>query len=141
MDAYIQKYHPVIIYEAEASQTVEEPQEVQIEVAVNWTQERIEQEIRKVADKYEVSYEKLWYTIRCESGFDIDVQSHHTLSYGREKSFGIAQFHIPSRNKTATGEVITKEMALDPAIALDAMAYHFSIGNAKAWTCYRKIYQ
>lgn len=46
MDVYIKTYHPVIIYEAEAAVVVEEPQEVQIEVAINWTQERIEQEIR-----------------------------------------------------------------------------------------------
>ncbi len=140
MDVYIKTYHPVIIYEAEAAVVVEEPQEVQIEVAINWKQERIEQEIRAVADKYGVSYEKLWHTVKCESGFVIDVQSHHVLGYGREQSYGLAQFHIPSRNRTADGTVITKELALNPAVALDAMAYHFSKGNAKAWSCYRQLY-
>ena len=111
-----------------------------IEVEVVWDKERIEEEILKVSEKYGVSYNQMYNTIKCESGFDIDIQSHHTLSYGREQSFGLAQFHIPSRNRTASGTVITKEMALDPAIALDAMAYHFSIGNAKAWTCWRKLY-
>lgn len=109
-------------------------------MVIDWTKERIEQEIKTASDKYGVSYEKMYNTIKCESGFDIDIQSYHTLSYGREQSFGIAQFHIPSRNRTADGTVITKEMALDPVIALDAMAYHFSQGNAKAWTCYRKLY-
>lgn len=128
-----------IIYEAEASE-LETSSPVLVEVKIEWNRARIEEEIRKVSEKYGVSYTKMYNTIQCESGFDTDIQSHHTLSYGREQSWGLAQFHIPSRNRTASGEVITKEMALDPAIALDAMAYHFSVGNAKAWTCYRKLY-
>ena len=126
----------VYIREAEAKEEVK----VILEVKIDWTKERIEQEIRTAANKYGVSYEKMYNTVKCESGFDIDIQSHHQLNYGRGMSWGISQFHLPSKNRTADGTVITKEMALDPVIALDAMAYHFSIGNAKAWTCYRKLY-
>lgn len=116
------------------------PQVVQLEVVIDWNRERVIEEVKRASEKYGVSYDKMYHTVACESGFDKDIQSHHTLSYGREESYGVAQFHIPSRNRNAEGEVITKEMALDPAQALDAMAYHFSQGNAKAWTCYRHIY-
>lgn len=118
-----------------------EPKPVKIRTYINWTEERIKEEVWKRAEKYNTYPERMWKVIICESQLDIDVQSHHILSYGREQSYGLAQFHLPSKNKTAEGKVITKEMALDPEIALDAMAYHFSIGNAKLWTCYRNIYQ
>ena len=127
---------PHIIQVVEAS----EPQEVRIEVIIDWTPERIKQEIRAAADKYGVSYERMDKTIQCESGYNINIQSHHILSYGREQSYGIAQWHIPAGNRNAEGVLITKEMALDPIQALDAMAYYFSIGKASSWTCYRDIY-
>lgn len=130
-----------VTYEAHAEDIVVVPQEVKLEVVTDWTQARIEQEIHKVSDKYGVSYDKMWHTIKCESGFDTDIQSHHILQGTREQSYGLAQFHLPARNRTADGTVITKEMALDPAIALDAMAFHFKSGNAKAWSCYRQLYK
>jgi hypothetical protein len=130
-----------VVYEAHADNDVVVPQEYPVEVVTDWTQERIEKEIRKVSDKYGVSYDKMWHTVKCESGFDTDIQSHHILQGKREESFGLAQFNLPSRNRTVDGKVITKEMALDPAIALDAMAFHFSKGNARAWSCYRMLYK
>lgn len=128
----------MIINHAEAAAPV--ARTVRIEVAIDWTRERVLQEVKTAASKYGVSYEKMYKTIACESNFNPEIQSHHTMDYGREESYGVAQFHIPSRNRTADGTVITKEMALNPAIALDAMAYHFSIGNQRLWTCYRNIY-
>ena len=124
----------------EIATTTPTPEVVLIEVRINWTRDRVLQEVKTAATKYGVSYEKMYKTIECESNFDINIQSHHTLSYGREESWGVSQFHIPSRNRTADGKVITKEMALNPVIALDAMAYHFSTGNARLWTCYRNLY-
>lgn len=59
--------------------------------------------------------------------------------FGREPSYGVAQFYIPSGLKTKDGDYITKEVALHPLKAIDAAAYNFSIGNAKHWTCYRKL--
>jgi hypothetical protein len=119
-------------------QAVIEPVEVILEVS--YTKEDIKRIIKEKADKYGVSYERMSVTVNCESGYKHDIQSHHILSYGRELSFGAAQWHIPSKNRDANGVVITKEMALDPYQALDAMAYHFSIGNARIWTCYRMHY-
>jgi len=135
-------FTPIIeVAHAEVIEEVVQPKEVLLEVAYNWDIVRTKEEIRKAADKYGVSYEKMNATVKCESNYDLDVQSHHILSYGRELSFGLAQFHLPSKNRDAQGVVITKEMALDPLQALDAMAYHFSIGNARLWTCYRMLYR
>lgn len=125
--------------EAHAEEHAEVPyEEVLLEVV--YTEEGIKQLIRDKANKYGVSYEKMNVTVACESGYKADIQSRHTLSYGREQSWGVAQFHIPSGNRNADGKVMTKEMAIDPEQALDAMAYHFSIGNARLWTCYRTHY-
>jgi len=140
----IDAYFTPIVEVAHAEEVVQivqlEPVEVLVEINYNWDIVRTKEEIRKAADKYGVSYEKMDATVKCESKYDLDVQSHHILSYGRELSFGLAQFHLPSKNRDAQGVVITKEMALDPLQALDAMAYHFSIGNARLWTCYRNLY-
>lgn len=124
----------------EAAPVVAPRKEVRIEVVYNWGKARVLKEIETAANKYGTSYEQMKNTVACESGFKVDIQSHHNLSYGREQSYGLAQWHIPAKNRNAEGKVITKEMALDPVQALDAMAYHFSIGNAKAWTCYRELY-
>jgi len=109
--------------------------EVRIEVRVNWTQERIEQELRTVATKYGVSYDKMYNTIKCESNFDIDIQSNHILSYGRENSWGLAQIHLPDHPS------VTKEQAINPTFALDFMAKNFAAGRANMWTCYRMLYK
>ena len=125
-----------------SEEVVYTPKEVRIKVHIDWTEDRIKEEVYKAAAKYNTYPEKMWATILCENAeLDPKLQSRHILDYGREQSFGLAQFHIPSGNKTADGEVITKEMAQDPEIALDAMAYHFSVGNAELWTCFRMIYR
>jgi hypothetical protein len=119
---------------------IEEVKPAEVLLEVTYTKEEIKRIIKEKADKYGVSYERMSVTVNCESGYKHDIQSHHILSYGREESWGVSQFHLPSKNRDANGIVITKEMALDPYQALDAMAYHFSIGNAKMWTCYRMNY-
>ena len=130
-----------IVYVAEAKEAVAKEDAPQIVIKIDWTKERIEREIRTASDKYGVSYDKMYHTIKCESGFNIKVRSQHILSYGQEDSWGLAQFHLPSRNRDASGTVITKDMANDPVQALDAMAFHFSKGNARLWTCFRDLYQ
>ena len=137
----LQRQNNILIYEARAEEVEEIEKVVQIEVKIDWSKkERIVEEIQKASKKYGVSYEKMYNTVKCESDFNYKIQSQHILSYGQEQSWGVAQWHLPAKNRNADGVVITKEMALDPAQALDAMAYHFSIGNAKAWTCFRKLY-
>ncbi len=48
-------------------------------------------------------------------------------------SYGLVQIHLPSHPE------ITQEEALDPYFALNWMAYEWSVGHAKQWSCYRKI--
>lgn len=119
-----------------------EPKLVLIGTKIDWTTERIKEEVWLRAEKYNTYPEKMWQTILCENPqLKPELQSLIVKDGVREDSWGLAQFHLPSKNVTADGKVITKEMAQNPEIALDAMAYHFSIGNAKLWTCYRDIYQ
>lgn len=125
----------VVINKAEAaSSTVE--QRVLIEVVYDWSRERINKEIDSAAAKYGVNAEKMKATIQCESQYQVEVKSHYT----GEDSWGLAQFHIPSRNRTAEGKVMTREMAVDPIVAIDTMAFMFSQGNARAWSCYRQLF-
>lgn len=112
-----------------------------IEVEIEWTQERIIELVYEKAEKYNTFPEKMWGTIKCENPeLDPELQSYVVKNGIREDSWGLAQFYLPAKNKTASGEVITKDMAQDPEIALDAMAYHFSIGNAHLWSCYKIVY-
>lgn len=85
-------------YVVEVAHAEELPKEVRIEVVYNWTPERIEEEIRKVFWEDPDTAVKI---AKCESGLDADIQSHHTLSYGREQSFGVFQIHAPDHDKSA----------------------------------------
>ncbi len=76
--------------------------------------------------------------IECETHFR-NIQSQIYKDGVREDSWGISQFHLPSGNKF-NGKTITKEMALDPNIAVEAMAQIMSKGQYNKWSCYRKIY-
>lgn len=128
--------------EEEVIDEVVEPKVVQIAVKIDWTPERIKEEVWKRAEKYNTFPEMMWQTILCENPqLDPELQSLIVKDGVREDSWGLSQFHLPSGNKTAEGVTITKEMAQNPEIALDAMAYHFSIGNAELWTCFRNIYR
>ena len=124
----------VFIREAQAATTTIE-QRVQIEVVYDWTRDRINQEIETAAKKYGVSAAQMKATVQCESQYRTGIKSNFT----GEDSWGLAQFHLPSRNRTADGKVMTKAMAIEPTIALDTMAYMFSQGNARAWTCARQL--
>ena len=93
----------------------------------------------EIAEKYDVSYELMQKVVNCESSFRSDAQSNHILDYGRERSYGLAMWHLPSENKTREGKLITKEMALDPETSLELMAQYFADGKEHLWTCYRLL--
>ena len=88
--------------------------------------------------KYSVDSDVMINVIQCETHFR-NKQSDIYKNGVREESYGIAQFHLPSKNKI-DDKVITKEMALDPNIAVEAMAQIMSKGHYGKWSCYRKIY-
>lgn len=144
-DLYDEATRPVV-YLAEASEEEEVPQkEVKIRTEVNWTPERIKEEVWTAAARYNTFPEKMWNVILCENkDLDIDLQSYHLYSFSdpsrgiymgeREKSFGLAQIHLPDHD-------VSYEEATDPEFALDFMAKHFAEGKAAWWTCYRMIYR
>lgn len=78
--------------------------------------------------------------MRIESGgfASTTIQSGYYENGIRETSYGVCQFYIPSNLKTADGEEITKDIAIDPVKCLDAAAYNFSVGNASQWSAYEK---
>lgn len=82
---------------------------------------------RHFAVEYGVEPSRILSTIECES-------SYNPMAIGDGgHSYGLAQIHLPSHPK------ITKEQALDKVFAVRFMAREFSKGNARIWTCARKL--
>jgi hypothetical protein len=124
------------IYEAEAKE-VEEVQEVekvvQIEVKIEWTKERIEQEIRAMfpeAPNTAVAIAK------CESGLNPTIRAKAILHYGQEESYGLFQVHARDWNSRAIklGYTDYKTDVIDNI----KMARHIyeGRGSFKDWSCY-----
>ena len=91
------------------------------------------------ARKWGVNHDMMYRIVGCETGwqFDHTMRSLATYKDGtRENSWGLAQWHLPAKNVTKDGQVITKEIATDPHQSLDAMAWHISEGRAGLWSCY-----
>lgn len=120
---------------------VEEPIHVQ-----EWTESNVELLIRSKAKEYGVDELELLSTVKCENPpLDPLLQSYVPSKNGpngREDSWGLGQWHMPSKNTDKEGNIITKEMAQDPIISMDLMAWYFSKGEdyKKKWTCWRNLY-
>ena len=99
--------------------------------------------IRKISlysEKYNVPYQKLYNTIECETAhtFDTKIQSQVKYNFSapsrgivkgeQEKSFGLAQIHLPDHPK------ISYEQATDSDFAIEFMAQHYSKGK-DIWYC------
>lgn len=118
-----------------------EPRTILIGTEVDWTREgRIEEEYKRAAEKYGVSFEQMWRTVsECENiTLDPTLQSWHpdpTGPNGREDSWGLSQIHLPSNPE------VTREQAQDPAFSAEFMAKKFSEGLAHRWTCWRMLYR
>lgn len=132
-DVWLQHAKEPLLYVATTAHAEVKPKEVQIRVVVNWTRERIDKEIESKAKEYGVSAALMHKIIACESNYDIDAQSHHMLSYGREESYGLVQIHLPSH------PTITYEQAIDPAFSIDFLAKNIAKGKARLWSCYRMV--
>lgn len=125
-------YPTVIVY----AQEPEAPREIQIGVRINWTPERIQQEIEEQAAAYGRSARYMAAVIDCESMGSTTIQSGHTYGFtnvekgiykgDREKSFGLVQIHLPDHPD------VTREQAIDPAFAINFMAKN--LGKVK-WYC------
>jgi len=120
--------------EPEVAHAEEEPKTILLQVKVNWTPERIDQEIETRAAEYGVSAPVMKKVIECESTGSTTIQSYHRRPDGsREQSYGLAQIFLPAHPE------VTKEQAIDPAFAIRFMAEEFSKGNAWKWTCWKRL--
>ena len=75
-----------------------------------------------------VNAEHLVATLRCESHFNANA-----IGDGGD-SYGLAQIHLPSHPN------ISPEQALDGYWAIDWTIQQFYIGNAKLWSCWKRLY-
>lgn len=89
--------------------------------------------LRKYSEEYGVSYDEMYNTMKCESGFQ-NIQSRIVQNGIQEDSWGVSQINLP-HNPT-----ITKAQALDVEFSVKFMAEQFSKGNKRAWTCWRQLY-
>ncbi len=105
----------------------EAPRVILIESKINWTRERIQQEVQEQAALYNVPYNDMWETILCESGASTTIQSRYIRKDGtQEQSFGLAQIHLPDH------PTVSKEQAIDPEFAINFMAKNW---HKVRWYC------
>lgn len=117
------------IQEAHAQEV---PKTVLIKEAINWTPERISQEIDTVAARYGVSADLMRDIIECESMGSTTVQSYHIRKDGsRENSWGLVQINLDAHKD------VTRDQATDPKFAIDWMGKHMK--TPSMWTCYKLI--
>lgn len=132
IDVYSSIPPAMVVY----AQEPEAPRIIQIETRINWTPERIQQEIEEQAAAYGRSARYMAAVIDCESMGSTTIQSGHTYGFtnikkgiykgDREQSFGLAQIHLPDHPG------VTREQAEDPAFAINFMAKN--LGKVK-WYC------
>jgi len=119
------------VEEPVAVTTVVEPKEALIEVVYDKVGiERIIRETFPEAPNTAVAIAK------CESGLKADIQSHHTLSYGREQSYGVFQIHAKDHDRTATRLGYEQYRTQVEDNVLMARHLYDSRGSFKDWTCY-----
>jgi hypothetical protein len=116
---------PIVVYAAQEEET---PKEVLIEIEINWTKERIKEEIQTVADEYGVSAEVMNTVINCESQYNKKALGDHGHSRG------LVQIHNEYHD-------VTDAEAYDPAFAIDFLAKHLKAGQGHLWSCYNMNYE
>ncbi len=117
------------------------PQEAQNELVTNETtkaegKEVYQQYAREKAIENGVSVRWVNELITCETAgtWDKDIQSYVIQDYGREKSYGLAQIHIPDNPS------ITYEDATDPYYSIDFIINE-TLQDRHEWRwklCYKK---
>lgn len=100
----------------------------------------IEKKILLYSQKYNVPYQRLYNTIDCETDhtFDTKIQSQVKYNFSapvrgivkgeQEKSFGLAQIHLPDHPN------VSYSQAIDADFAIEFMAQHYSKGK-DIWFC------
>lgn len=131
-------------YEAAAQVVVSEqvpepPQALPVVISASTTEGSIQGKIVAYASKWGVSDVLVRDLVSCETGgsFDPDIRSSAIYDFsrpaqgieegGRERSYGLAQIHLPDNQN------ISLEQAIDPDYALNFMAQELAAGNAWRW--------
>ena len=123
LNVYLQQYPMTVVYAAEP----EQPVVVLIGEYIEWTPERIKQEIENKAVEYGVSSEVMHTVIRCESQYNPNA-----LGDGG-KSRGLVQIHRDYHD-------VSDEDAYDPEFAITFLAEHLKAGQGNLWSCYNMNY-
>lgn len=119
-----------------AQETIEEPQEVRIQVVIDWTPERIEKEIR---DTFPESPDIAVRIAKCESGLVATAQSNHMWHGERERSFGIYQIHSDSWHNKAIQLGLDKyQTDVQENIQMARYIYDNAGKKWTDWSCYTK---
>jgi hypothetical protein len=114
------------------AEEIVEPEVVLIEPIIEWTPERIEQEIEEQAEKYGADAGLMKRIIACESNGSTTIQSYHKRPDGsREQSYGLVQIYLPAHPN------VTYEQAIDPQFAIEFMAKNI-VKNPRMWSCYKE---
>lgn len=100
----------------------------------------IVEKIHYYSDKYNVSFQRVYNTIDCETAHTLNpfIQSNVKYNFSsakrgivkgeREKSYGLAQIHLPDHPK------ITSEQATNEDFAIEFMVREYSLGH-DLWYC------
>lgn len=128
------------------SETATEQQVTQVvEKKTLFTEGELQQLAYASAAKYGANKHELFVTAKCEAKkrvvdgvlyFDASAKS----DIAGEESYGLAQWHLPSRNTNFAGTTVTLAQATDPQYSLDLMAHYFATGKKGKWSCYRLHY-
>lgn len=127
-----------VVYDAAVTVGEPQPNEIVLEVNIEWTPKRIEDEIRKT---FPENPNLAVAVALCESGLNPVVQSGNTLSYGREQSWGVFQIHAKDHHETAV-RLGLSEYKSNPAdnIAMARIIYDNRLERGgyafQDWTCY-----
>lgn len=102
--------------------------------------ETIDEKITRYASQYGASEARMRVVIKCESNFNpeaVNWNDHHATSKG---SHGIAQFAQGTIDGFGKQIGIENPDPYNVDHALEVMAYMFSEGQARHWSCYNMNY-
>lgn len=118
------------VVEVEASTIKEEPREVQIEVIIDWTPERIEQEIRTMFPEEPNTAVAVF---RCESNLK-------PTAVGPTQDYGLTQIHAPSWDKKAKALGFEDyKTDVQDNLKMARYIYDSAGGRFTDWVCYHKM--
>jgi len=129
IDTHVLKPKVVEYVTPQIAEAYVEPREVRIEVRVNWTEERIEQEIRSV---FHEDPDIAVRIAKCESGLRIDAK-------GPTQDYGLMQIHAPFWDAVAR-ELGYHNYRTEVQDNLKMARYIYDNAGKKwtDWVCYNK---